>query len=136
MKLLSILLLTAPGYAAATSCADLAKLALPDAVVTTVESVPAGAFTPPEGPAIPSVPAFCRVTFVAKPSSDSNIRVEVWLPNENWNGKFQGVGNGGFAGAIGYGAMAAAIARGYATAATDTGHQAGGVDARWALGHH
>jgi feruloyl esterase len=136
MKLLSIVLLTAPACAAAASCGDLAKVALPDAAITSAQSVPPGAFTPPEGPAIPSVPAFCRVTLVAKPSSDSNIRVEIWLPNENWNGKFQGVGNGGFAGSIGYGAMGAAIAGGYATAATDTGHQAGGVDAGWALGHH
>ena len=38
-----------------------------------------------------------------KPSSDSDIRFEVWLPASNWNGKFQGIGNGGYAGAISLG---------------------------------
>jgi hypothetical protein len=136
MKLLPLTLLTVSAYAAATPCTDLAKLAIPDATITTAQSVPAGLFTPPEGPAIPAVPAFCRVALVAKPSRDSNIQVEVWLPASNWNGKFQGVGNGGFAGNIGYGAMANAIAHGYATASTDTGHNPGGTDASWALGHH
>ena len=28
--------------------------------------------------------------------------MEVWLPAENWNGKFQAVGNGGWAGIISY----------------------------------
>jgi feruloyl esterase len=136
MKLLSLLLFGAPAFAAAMPCGDLTKLAFPDAMITTAQAVPAGAFTPPEGPPIAAVPAFCRVAVVAKPSPDSDIRLEVWLPSSNWNGKFQGIGNGGFAGAIGYGAMAAAIGHGYATASTDTGHRAGGTDASWALGHY
>ena len=57
------------------------------------------------------------------------------MPTSGWNGKFEGVGNGGFAGAISYAGLAAAVARGYATASTDTGHRAGGTDAGWALGH-
>ena len=77
--------------------------------------------------------AFCRVAATLKPSSDSDIKIEVWLPASGWNGKFQAVGNGAFNGTIGYAAMAAALARGYATASTDTGHVGGG--ARWALGH-
>ena len=136
MKLLPLVLCTASASAAATPCAGISELALPGATVTTAQSVPAGPFTPPEGPPIPSVPAFCRVALVVKPSSDSNIQMEVWLPASNWNGKFQGIGNGGFAGNIGYGAMAVAIAHGYATASTDTGHRAGGTDASWALDHH
>ena len=136
MKLLPCLLLTASVSAAATPCGDLAKLVLPDATITSAQAVPAGSFTPPEGPPIAAVPAFCRVAVVAKPSADSDIRLEVWLPSSNWNGKFQGVGNGGFAGSIGYGAMAVAIGHGYATASTDTGHRPGGTDASWALGHH
>ena len=57
------------------------------------------------------------------PSSDSDIRIEVWLPEPGtWNGKFQAVGNGGWAGTISYPAMAAALAAGYATTSTDTGH--------------
>jgi hypothetical protein len=75
------------------------------------------------------------VAIEARPSSDSDIKIEVWLPVGDWNGKFQGRGNGGFAGEIDYHAMAVAVHEGYATAGTDTGHSAAGTDARWALGH-
>ena len=68
-----------------------------------------------------------------KPSSDSDIKIEVWLPLAGWNGKWQAVGNGAFNGNINYGAMSAALRRGYATSSTDTGHTGGG--ANWALGH-
>ena len=60
---------------------------------------------------------------VLKPTSDSNINAELWLPTENWNGKFMAVGNGGFGGSIqGFGDMQTALRLGYATAGTDTGH--------------
>ncbi len=49
-----------------------------------------------------SLPAFCRVQLSDKPSSDSDIKIEVWMPQNGWNGKFEGVGNGGWAGVIGY----------------------------------
>jgi len=80
------------------------------------------------------LPAFCRVAVTLTPSSDSDIRIEVWLPDSStWNGKFQAVGNGGWAGTIGYAAMATALAAGYATTSTDTGHV--GNTASFALGH-
>ena len=119
----------------AANCDALARLKLKDTTITTAETVAAGSFKPPEGPAIQDMPEFCRVAGVIKPSSDSDIRFEVWMPGSSWNNKFQGVGNGGFAGAIGFGQMAGAVKHGYATASTDTGHHAGGVDASWALGH-
>ena len=60
---------------------------------------------------------------MATPTSDSHISFEVWIPEgSGWNGKFQGVGTGGFAGSISYGALADGARRGYATASTDTGH--------------
>lgn len=121
--------------APAATCENLASLKLSDAIVTTAETVRSGSFTPPEGPAIRNLPAFCRIAGTIKPSSDSDIRFEVWMPVTDWNGKFQGVGNGGFAGSIGYGGLGDAVSHGYATAATDTGHRAGGTDASWALGH-
>src|SRR5262245_13267459 len=117
---------------AAAVCEGLTSLKLADAIIHTAQSVPEGPFTPPEGQPLRAVPAFCRVTMTLKPSSDSDIKLEVWLPSSGWNGKFQGIGNGGFAGAIGYAGMGAAIAHGYATASTDTGHRAGGTDATWA----
>ena len=83
------------------------------------------------------IPAHCRVKLVLKPSSDSNINAELWLPAADWNGKFMAVGNGGFGGSIqGYGEMQVALRRGYATAGNDTGHTAAdGPNGMFALGH-
>jgi feruloyl esterase len=83
----------------------------------------------------PNIPAHCRVLLVLKPSSDSLINMELWLPTQNWNGKFMGVGNGGFAGSLQgrTGDMPQALRLGYATAGTDTGHQEQG--GAWAIGH-
>src|SRR5690348_13783580 len=119
----------------AANCDDLAKLPLKDTAITTAAAVAAGSFTPPEGLAIQNMPGFCRVAGTIKPSADSNIQFEVWMPAAGWNGKFQGIGNGGFAGAIGFAALGGAVKQGYATAATDTGHHAGVTDASWALDH-
>ena len=70
-----------------------------------------------------------RVVAVSTPTSDSAINFEVWIPAaEAWNGKFQGVGNGGFAGVINYTGLSDAVKHGYAGASTDTGHHAGGTD--------
>src|SRR5688572_9469258 len=82
-----------------------------------------------------NMPAHCRVLLDLKPSSDSLIKMELWLPAQNWNGKFMGVGNGGFAGSIQgrTGDMPQALRLGYATAGTDTGHQETG--GAWAIGH-
>ena len=121
--------------AAARTCEDLARLVLPSATIATAQSVPAGTFTPPEGKAIPNLPAFCRVAGVIRPTNDSQIQFEVWMPTSGWNGKFQGIGNGGYAGSISFSGMGPALSHGYATASTDTGHHASGVDASWALGH-
>jgi len=57
------------------------------------------------------------------------------MPATAWNGKFQAVGNGGWAGVISFQAMALALQEGYATASTDTGHQSNAGDASFALGH-
>jgi len=125
----------APAARAAQTCEALTKLNLPTTSITSAESIAAGSFTPPVGKAPANMPAFCRVIGVIKPSSDSDIRFEVWMPASNWNGKFQGAGNGGFAGAIGYDQLENAVVHNYATAGTDTGHHAGGTDATWALDH-
>jgi feruloyl esterase len=119
---------------AGRSCAELAKLALSNGKVTVAEAVEAGSFRPSDqGDAFRSLPAFCRVALALTPSSDSDIKVEVWIPAANWNGKFQAVGNGAFNGSISYPALARALASGYATSSTDTGHSGGG--AAWASGH-
>ena len=121
---LSVLLLVAALPAAAATCESLSTLKLKDASVTTAQTVPAGSFTPPGVAAVKTTADFCRVSLTLKPSADSDIQVEVWLPSTGWNGKFQGIGNGGFGGAIDFPALAAAVSKGYAAAATDTGHKA------------
>jgi feruloyl esterase len=119
------------------SCESLATIALPNTTITIAEARPPGEFTPAGATRpIVNLPAFCRVAGSIKPSSDSDIRFEVWLPvASSWNGKFQGIGNGGYAGAISFAGLADAVRNGYATASTDTGHQDRGTSARWALNH-
>jgi hypothetical protein len=116
----------------ARACGDLAALTIPDTTIASAAPVAAGAFTPPGSSRSLTVPAFCRVSAVAAPSSDSHIAIEVWIPDE-WNGKLLGTANGGFAGAIGYPAMAAGLTRGYAVVGTDTGHA--GDQLEFADGH-
>ena len=138
-----LLLLFSAGIATATAQTrdPLADLKLPNTTIVSTETVAAGAFKPPVPFAIPaldpfkSLPAFRRVVGVIKPTSDSHINFEVWLPVEGWNGSFHGIGNGGFAGSIGHAEMAIQLARGYAVAATDTGHTGSAEDATWAVGH-
>lgn len=120
----------------AAPCEALSGLALDDTIIASASVVPPGVFSAPansigakSGPI--QVPAFCRVVGKIRPS----INFEVWLPSVKWNGKFQAVGGGGFAGSISYGAMGDALRDGYATASTDTGHSGGGGTARWALGN-
>ena len=120
-------------------CEEIKALAFPDTVIAEAAIVPAGPYRPP-GPggadaqqAALQLPAHCRVIATLKPTSDSEIGIEVWMPASDWNGKFQAVGGGGWAGVISYGAMALALEDGYATASTDTGHKGG--DAVFALGH-
>ena len=126
-------LLSAPLEGA--SCESLASLKLPGAAITVAQPVTEGSFQPPDGVALHNLPALCRVAGVLQPSADSEIHFEVWLPATGWNGKFQGIGNGGFAGSIDYRGLGSAVSHGYAAAASDTGHHAGGTDAAWALGH-
>jgi feruloyl esterase len=75
------------------------------------------------------------VTGSITPTSDSDIRFEIWLPEASWNGRFLQTGNGGAAGSIVLTSLADPLARGYAVANTDTGHQGGGGSFSWAVGH-
>ncbi len=134
---------TPPGGA---SCNALETLRLPQTTITSAEVVPAGEFSPPAearalrdrpppGERSQDLPPFCRVVGMVEPQ----IAFEVWLPPPtgagSWNGKFNGVGNGGLAGSISYPAMIQSLARGYATASTDTGHRDRPGNDDWALGH-
>ncbi|MSO29889.1 MAG: tannase/feruloyl esterase family alpha/beta hydrolase [Acidobacteria bacterium] len=104
--------------AAAATCESLFSLALPNTQITSASMID----------------GVCRVAATLTPSADSDIKIEVWLPDAaGWNGKFQAVGNGGWAGVISSGGLAAGVGDGYATASTDTGHV--GNTAAFALGH-
>jgi feruloyl esterase len=122
-------------------CEDLKSITVANTTIAGAEIVAAGAFKPPV-PGFPGIvvdyskmPAFCRVIGSIKPSADSDIRFELWLPGEGWNGKFMQTGNGGAAGSIVYDSLVDPLVRGYAVANTDTGHQGGGGDFAWAFDH-
>ena len=158
MLSLGIALLSAAAAAAApaTTCESLQSLSTPQVAITAV-STAAGPFVAPGAapaatpapaaggagraggaPAAPPLPAHCRVKLVLKPTADSKINAELWLPGENWNGRFMAVGNGGFGGSIqGFGEMQTALRLGYATAGGDTGHDEAteGPGGMFALGH-
>ena len=124
-------------FAQAQACESLSSLSVSDTTITMAQTVAPGALIVPgffRPDAWTDLPAFCRVVATLRPSSDSNITIEVWLPLEGWSGKYQAVGNGGWAGRISYGGMAEALRRGYATSSTDTGHTGGGGGS-FALGH-
>lgn len=100
----------------ARSCESLASVELPHTTVVSATSVPATT----------SVPGHCAVQLVVtNPPANDQIRVGVWLPTENWNGRFQGTGGGGFSGGSPTAAPAAVLRSGYAAAATDAGHTGG-----------
>ena len=130
------------------TCESLAALKLPNTTITLAQTVAAGALARPPGPVPPgvsppdfkSLPPFCRIAAIVKPTSDSDIRVEVWMPVEGWSGRLHGAGNGGFAGLIHTVDMAQWLQHGDVAAGTDTGHTGrptmpGESDSSWALGH-
>ena len=125
------------------ACEKLNSVVIPNAKIMLAQMVAAGTFVGPPAafsgadvsPFYKTLPAFCRVVAEAKPTGDSDIKLEVWLPASAWNGKLQGIGNGGFAGLIDDRQLGMAVKGGYAATATDTGHSGSPVDAAWALGH-
>jgi feruloyl esterase len=133
VKLTAAILIAFSAPAMAGTCESLTSLKLPATTITLAAVVDNGAW-PVRINAAPAVhPPFCRVAATLKPSDDSDIKIEVWMPTTGWNGNLEAVGNGGWSGSIGYGAMASGVTAGYATASTDTGHEGG--SASFALGH-
>ena len=130
----------APAQAQSRDCAALARLSLPDVRITKAEAIPGGArwaFPPSPFNIFAGLNAatdrpFCRVVGVI----EREIGFELWLPPE-WNGRFLGVGNGGYTGAINYPGLGLGLGRGFATASTDTGHVTpfGFFDDSWVEGH-
>jgi feruloyl esterase len=117
------------------SCTDIGQLQLSGGRIITAEFVPAGDFIAPDGKHH-NVRSFCRVHGVSKPTSDSEIHFELWLPASGWNGRYYQHGEGGGSGFINYDALAGVLSEGAAAGATDNGHRR---DERssydWAYGH-
>ena len=123
-----------PATLQAQSCESLSKLASPTVSISIAESIGTGSFASREGgKKLSGLPAFCRVAATLRPTSDSDILSEVWLPLSGWNGKYLAIGSGGWGGSIAYGGMADALRRGYATSATNDGHT--GSSASFVVGH-
>jgi feruloyl esterase len=115
--------------AAGMACSDLRAVRVDSMTMTLAESVKAG-----EDAKYPKLPAFCRVAATLRPTVDSEIKIQVWMPEAaEWNGKYEGTGNGGWGGSIDAGALASGVMRGYAVSSTDTGHAGG--SASFAMGH-
>src|SRR5689334_7797517 len=123
-----------PAAIAGEHCETISKLSSPGTSIQLAKSVDAGSLTPRDGAkTLSDLPAFCRVLANLKPTPDSDIHAEIWLPLSNWNGKYLAVGSGGWGGSIAYPGMADALRRGYATSATDDGHT--GDSGSFVVGH-
>ncbi len=120
------------GQQSTQKCQELASLNLSNGVITIAEIVGEGEFDEARGN-FGSVPEFCRVGATMSPSTDSDIKMELWLPTQNWNGKYVAVGNGAFTGNVRHSALVQPLSRGYAASSTDTGHL--GNTASFGLGH-
>jgi feruloyl esterase len=126
-----------PLPAAATPCTNLKFLQLKHTTITSAEDNITGTFIVPNSkpPTIlTDLPPFCRVTATLTPMSDSSIKIEVWLPETTWNGRFLGIGGGGFQGPITsgeYSDLAKGITMGFATAISDLGTGSSGCTTLW-----
>ena len=105
--------------AMATPCTNIQSLQLQHTMITSATDNTTGSFVVPGSSTITGLPNFCRVTATVTPTSDSSIKIEVWLPESGWNGRFLGTGGGGFQGVISYSALASGIQHGFA--ATNSG---------------
>ena len=112
-------------------CESLAGLKLAHASIVSAKTMAAGPvpLMTVLGPRSFDVPARCEVRGISRPSADSEIIFEVWLPLTAWNGKYRQQGNGGFAGTVIQSMLVDPVLRGYAAGATDNGHDA----AKWPM---
>ncbi len=100
--------------------------ALPEGCeITEIETVPGGDMNSIPMFPVRDVPEHVRVCVSARPVKQSNIKIELWLPTEGWNGDLAGIGNGGSAGMILPMMLAGPLRLGFATVTTDMGTSAG-----------
>lgn len=76
---------------------------------------------------------FCNISInYTHPGQNDIIHVSLWLP-DTWNGRFQGVGGGGWSTDADVEDMVSAVSQGYAAVTTDGGHTATKNTSSWAL---
>jgi feruloyl esterase len=122
--------------AGAAACMSLSRLRLPDTTITAAQPVAAGPYTAPDTGEVLNLPAHCRIAATLTPTSDSSIKIEVWMPYSAWNGRYLGTGNGGIGGRIVYGSLSGLaywLALNYAVANTDMGTSLAVTDPAGAL---
>ncbi len=118
--------------ARATSCDGIKELNLPDTVITSANIAGPLSSNDPMFGHFEVKTAFCRISGTIAPA----IKFQVWLPPKiDWNGKLQGVGNGGVAGSIAEASLAAALAHGYSAVSSNLGHDGNAIDFSFAIGH-
>ena len=94
------------------SCESLATVTLPN---VTIESAAVDAGDQVVGET-------CRITAISThPPAGDKIRIFLAFPMQDWNGRFQGVGGGGFSGGNPM-AVRQPASQGFAAGSTDTGH--------------
>jgi len=83
-----------------TSCANLSTFSYPNTTINSALSQPGGPYVAPDAwhLAFTNLPPYCEVSATIAPTSDSSINVRVWMPTQNYNGRYLGTGNGGYAG--------------------------------------
>jgi feruloyl esterase len=116
--------------ALASPCTNLQSLQFQHTTINSATDNTSGTFVVPGSPptTITGLPAFCRVVATLTPSSDSNIKIEVWLPESGWNGRFLGTGGGGFQGVINYTELTAGLRAGFAATNSDLGTGSSGCN--------
>lgn len=78
---------------------------------------------------------FCQVNVtLTHPGTGDAVNNQIWLPLDDWNGRFLGVGGGGYAAGV-WSSLGPAVQRGYAAVSTDAGHTQNnsGDASSWAL---
>ncbi|WP_172381193.1 tannase/feruloyl esterase family alpha/beta hydrolase [Streptomyces sp. MNP-20] len=74
------------------------------------------------GGTVTGVPAYCEVTItLTHPGAGDRATVRTWLPEDGWNGRFQGLGGSAYAAGDNGVGLATAVKNGYAATTTDAG---------------
>lgn len=131
--LVGLVVLFSPLFLHAADCGGLTGRSWPTVTISAAGRVLSGEFIPSGNTGSLKTPPFCRVVGIARPTSDSEINFELWIPLDRRQPDLLGEGNGGYNGSLPYPRMAYALRRGFATVGTDTGHS--GSDLKFGVGH-